>query len=224
MINSTLINKDMPDDRREFFLNSKYSIVIIPAGTRLWKLSSFKGSDTTIGRIGPEPEHNEKLITPWWAPVSAFRDDVLGVRERYRRAAANGRDFRDEVRIASAVRIDWNGLNDYQEVVLTEDCKAFWGQFAPVNTRLTYKKLSDENAKAPAKYKLTTQQITQKLNKANNDLNKIKCRSKSFPDMLGGVPDAWQFFIPNLSKYKLKEQKTINTHDKKLVEICLGMN
>jgi hypothetical protein len=227
MINADITARDLPEDKKEFFLGKKFRIVTIPAGFPLWKLSSFKGSEDTVAPIGPETEAESnpktgKFITPWWANVGPFEEDKRGARNRFEQAKLKGIRIQDEVRIANAVRIDWNGLSDYQEVVLTEPCKAFWGQFEPVNTHLTYKKLREENAKAKPKYQLTTTELTQKLNKANNALAEIRNNYLDFPDMLGGVPDAWQFYIPYLSKHYLKKQATINAHDKELIELMLG--
>ncbi len=228
MLNANITEADLPARYQPFFLNGKAKLVTIPANFPLWKLSSYMGSESTVGDIGPQTQDElttpgkRKFITPWWANINPFGEDQLGARHRFKQAKAKGRRFQDEVRIANAVRIDWNGLSHYQEVVLTEPCRAFWGQFEPVNTKLTYKVLRDENATAKPEHQKSTAQLTMALNRANNALAELRKICPDMPDMLGGVPDAWQFYIPNLSKYDLQEQATIDVHDKQLIELMLN--
>jgi len=114
--------RNVPDDVQSAFLDFQYTVVDVPAGRELWKLSSFGlplGGDPTSG------------LTAWWSTVRPFREDMVGARGRYLEAALNGIPFKQMVRFAAAVRGDWNALDLYQEVMLLESARGLWGQYMP---------------------------------------------------------------------------------------------
>ncbi len=113
---------NVPEGVQSAFLDFQYTVVVVPAGTELWKLSSFG----FWLEEGPETR-----LSPWWSTVRPFREDTVGVRGRYLEAGLNQIPFTQMVRFAAAVRGDWNALDEYQEIMLLEDARGLWGQYMP---------------------------------------------------------------------------------------------
>jgi hypothetical protein len=123
-----MINQDydfvnnVPEDVQSAFLDFMYRVVDVPAGTELYKLSSYGL------RLNQGPDAG---LSAWWSTVRPFRDDTVGMRGRYLEAALNQIPFAQMVRFASAVRGDWNALGEYQEIMLLEPARGLWGQYTP---------------------------------------------------------------------------------------------
>jgi hypothetical protein len=113
---------NVPEDVQSAFLDFQYTVVVVPAGTELWKLSSFGLP------LGGDPGRG---LSAWWSTVRPFREDTVGVRGRYLEAALNQIPFTQMVRFAAAVRGDWNALDQYQEIMLLEAARGLWGQYMP---------------------------------------------------------------------------------------------
>ena len=196
MKNSTLSIADVPDYVKKAFKDGKFSIIAVPAGTALYKLSQY-------------PVVNEKRndsVSPWWSPVKAFKEDRLGAIGRYQEAKLNGISFEAMVRFASAVRVDWNGLDNYQEITLTDSTMAVWGQFEP---QPAYSPLEKGN-----RVKQMVKNIEAKA--------KIQEKGHYVPEFLGGI-EAYQFWIPNLLKVDLRNHSSIPSNDNKGLAVMLGL-
>ena len=187
---------DIPGYVKEAFKDGKFEIITIPAGTGLYKLSQYPIVNESRGNS----------VSPWWSPVRPFREDKLGAVGRYQEAELNGVSFEAMVRFASAVRVDWNGLDNYQEISLTKDVEAVWGQFQP------------QPAYSPAEKGKKVEQMIKNIEA------KIKIQEKGHyvPEILGGI-EAYQFWIPNLTKSDLRTSSTIPTNDKKGLAVALGL-
>ena len=187
----------VPDYVKKAFQGEQYEVLNIPAGTSLYKLSQY-------------PLVNEKRndsVSPWWSPVHPYREDKLGALGRYREAELNGISFEAMVRFASAVRGDWNGLDNYQEISLTKDAEGIWGQFEP-------QPAFSSPAEAENRVKQMVANIEAKA--------KIDQKGHYVPEILGGI-EAYQFWIPNLSKADLKSSSSIPTNDQKGLAVALGL-
>lgn len=200
MLNKSLKKSDLDETFRPFFQDEKYDVVVIPKGTRLWKLSAYP--------ITKEGETNwkgeKKNVSPWWSNVNPFRDDRAGIAARIEEAKLNGVSFKNYIRFASAVRIDWNMLSSYQEVTLTEDAKAFWGLFG-ATVSLTPEGEVAERSRA------NWEKAKAKLEELKEDI--------CLPDLLGGLDDVYQFYIPNIYPEHLVQSYSKNLHDKGTIEV-----
>ena len=187
---------DVPDYVKQAFKGGQFEIIKVPAGTGLYKLSQYPIVNTS----------RSNSVSPWWSPVRPFREDKLGAVGRYQEAELNGISFEAMVRFASAVRVDWNGLDNYQEISLTKEVEAVWGQFEP------------QPAYSPAE---KGQKVSQMI---KNIEAKIKIQEKGHyvPEILGGI-EAYQFWIPNLTKSDLRSSSTIPTKDNKALAVALGL-
>lgn len=148
----------IPDDVKSAFKDGIFKIIEIPAGTKMWKMSAYN--------------YNGNKVSPWWAPVNPFMEDKIGVRGRLKEARFNGISAQHYVRIASAVRYDWNKLDQYQQISLKNPVKGLWGQFAP--------------------------QPNISPDKLDEQLGELLKQCPHIPTILGGM-GAWQFWIPNLT-------------------------
>lgn len=113
---------NVPEGVQSAFLDFMYTVVVVPAGTELYKLSSFGLP------LGGNPTDR---LSPWWSAVRPFREDTVGMRGRYLEAILNQIPFTQMVRFAAAVRGDWNALDNYQEIMLLEPAQGLWGQYMP---------------------------------------------------------------------------------------------
>jgi hypothetical protein len=123
VINSTLTTADfrnIPPGHQTAFGAGTVRVVNLPRGFMMFKLTA-----------GKAPAHATYGITPWWSPVKPFMEDYEGALGRYEQAVLNGIDLSAMVRFMSAVCIDWNDLDNFVQVELVDDCRAFWGTFAP---------------------------------------------------------------------------------------------
>jgi len=174
--------RDVPDDVAAAFLDYMYTVVDIPVGTELYKLTSYGL---------PFADGPDAGLSAWWSAVKPFREDTVGMRGRYLEAVMNQIPFRQMVRFASAVRGDWNSLDDYQEIMLLEPARGIWGRYTP--QPVWSPTMSDRGA----------------LQAVKSDLNQS---IGNLPGTLGGN-DAWQFWIPNLTLNDVEVRHTINTDD-----------
>lgn len=188
MLNATLSRADFfklrKSDQGGF---KKWRIETLPKGMLLFKLTKGDAPQTQYG------------VTPWWSAVKPFQEDDEGAIGRFQQAKLNGVDMSVMARYMSAVRIDWNDLDNYVQVELLDDAKAFWGTFAP------QPKWSDP------KYSLADI-------RARKELEKRVAPGAALPDVLG-VLEAWQLYIPNLKDEHIKRSPVIPAHDM----VALGM-
>ncbi len=202
MLNASLCASDfakmLSDSEQDGFLGKKAVVVEVPAGQKIWKLSSYP---VKKGRTG--------YLSPWWSSVTPFKEDTLGARGRYLEAVANSVTLQAMVRFASAIRIDWNDIAEYQEVELKEGAKCFWGQFQPQPSA------TPVFAGAQANKSVLDMSFAE-LNKATDQMVKnaaARKRVKDYvPDTLGGI-EAWQMYIPNLAEDNIKKNPSIPSHD-----------
>ena len=183
---------------QEAFLNGKAAVVTLDAGTQLFKLSSY-----------PVREGWSGFLSPWWSPVVPFREDKLGARGRYMEARLNQVSMREMVRFASAIRIDWNDIEEYQQIRLKESAKCYWGQFAPqpARTRSVSADFDPLTASFAALNAATTQMV-----KNATKRKRLKDMGVYVPDTLGGI-EAWQFYVPGLKRASVDVAPSIPSHD-----------
>jgi hypothetical protein len=123
MISGGLRKNALPADCQPYFQDKTWRVVVIPRGTRLWKLSQY-----SIPKVGDlDWQGNKATVSQWWANVYSFQEDTMGIHARIEEAKLNLVSFQDYIRFTAAVRIDWNLLTKYQEITLADDCMAFWG-------------------------------------------------------------------------------------------------
>jgi hypothetical protein len=191
MLNGTLSTADFyklrKSDQAGF---AKWRIETLTAGMLLFKLTKGEAPETQYG------------VTPWWSVVRPWKEDEEGALGRYQQAVLNGIDMSAMVRFMSAVRIDWNDLDNYVQVELLTDAKAFWGTYAP------QPKWSDPN------YSLAD--IRGRKDKAVAVSGNVV-----LPDILGGL-EAWQLYIPNLKDEHIKRAPIIPAHDMAALGMALG--
>jgi hypothetical protein len=198
MLNATLTAADMPANVRAAFGDKDPQIVVLPPQFRLFKLTQHSLMNPSARVPGPErPGHAGELfdinqtLSHWWSPVFPYREDKLGASGRYKEAQANKVTMREMVRFAAAVSLDWNDLDNYQEIVTLDDIKCCWGTHSPQPM------LSE----------------TGNPNGWQAALNKADQRGVYVPNTLGGIDTAWQFWIPNLTIQYVEERATIPAHD-----------
>jgi hypothetical protein len=187
----------MPANVRTAFGAKDPELVLLPPQFRLFKLTQHSLMNPNAQVPGPErPGHAGELfdinqtLSHWWSPVFPYRQDQLGAIGRYKEAQANNVSMREMVRFAAAVSLDWNDLDNYQEVVTLDQIKCFWGTHSP------QPRLSGNAA-----------------NGGQAALNLAAQRGVYVPDTLGGIDTAWQFWIPNLTIQYVEERATIPAHD-----------
>ena len=161
------------------FRDGNVRVVTLPAGTQLYKLTSYGAFD---GRAhdprNPGRVPRLSAQSPWWSSVKPFEEDRIGSIGRLREAEENGLTMKDMVRFASCVKYNWNDLDNYVEITLRKPAKAFWGQFAPMG---------------------------------QNDDGTIT--NAEFPELLGGLDDAWQLYIPRMKGIDYHTVATISATD-----------
>lgn len=201
MINGGLKKTDLDPSFRPFFADGKYRVVTIPRGTRLWKLTAY-----------PIPKPGEKnwkgeaaTVSPWWANVYPFQEDRRGIHARIEEAKLNKVGFKDYMRFVAAVRIDWNMLSNYQEITLNDDCLAFWGTFGPTGVLSAASEVADRSKPAWE-------------NARDVQLPAVQKRIE-LPSLLGGLDDAFQFYIPGIYPEMLIQAFSKNLHDKGTIQI-----
>ena len=195
-LNMSLTNTDflkLDPGTRAAFLDEKARVVRLKAKTRLFKLSSYETKENAAG-----------YLSPWWSVVEPFMEDDLGARGRYLEAKLNGVTMQEMVRFASAVRIDWNDIEEYQEILLNQETKGFWGLFAPQPKETPDGGNLDQVAKNQTK-------------RARLDQMGVYV-----PDVLGGI-EAWQLFVPNLKKEHVMVSPTIPSKDMAVLGLHFGL-
>jgi hypothetical protein len=195
MINQTLSMVDfgkIPAGHQSAFGVGTVRVVSLPRGFQMFKLTA-----------GSAQAHAVYGITPWWSPVRPFQEDYEGALGRYEQAKLNGIDMSAMVRYMSAVCIDWNDLDNYIQVELMDDCRAFWGTFAP------QKKFD----KAP---KTLDEMINANLKEFT-----VSRGAELPPDL--GVLEAWQLYVPNLQEANIKRASLIPAHDMVALSMFFGV-
>jgi hypothetical protein len=185
--------KQIPPGHQTAFGDGTVRVETLPKGFMLFKL--------TAGKAPSDPKWG---ITPWWSPVRPFKEDYEGALGRYQQAKLNGIDMSAMVRFMSAVCVDWNDLDNYVQVELTDDCRAFWGTFAP------QKKFS----KGP-------QTMEEKFRAKVKDWQ-VNRGAELPPDL--GVLEAWQLYVPNLKESDIKRSSVISAHDMVALGMAFGFN
>ena len=190
--NLTLLEfKKLPPGHQSAFGEGTVRVETLLKGFMLFKL--------TAGRA---PSDSKWGITPWWSPVKPFKEDYEGALGRYQQAKLNGIDMSALVRFMSAVCVDWNDLDNYVQVALTDDCRAFWGTFAP------QKKFSKSGTSKEDKFRQRVKDW------------QINRGAELPPDL--GVLEAWQLYIPNLKEADIKRASVISAHDMVALGMALG--
>ncbi len=169
---------------------AKWRIETLPAGMLLFKLT--KG-DAPEGQYG---------VSPWWSAVKPFKEDDEGALGRFQQAQLNGITMSAMVRYMSAVRVDWNDLDNYVQVQLLVEAKCFWGTFS------AQPKWSQPN------YNLADI-------RARKDQERRVSGNAMLPDVLG-VLEAWQIFLPNLKNEHIRRYDIVPAHDMAALAMSLG--
>ena len=198
----------VPDRDKSGFKHKQWRKITLPAGTKIFRLDNKDA-----------PEHpDRKLVTPWWSFVDPCMEDKEGAKGRYEQAVLSGLDMSCMVRYMSAVKLEWNDLNNYVEVMTCCELTAFWGEFAPMTL--------SEPEKASHVQKVTLLQ-SQDANYSTMDdtfFGKIKPAKLSFWKKLFaaatgkgkgqaeyrggplGLLEGWQLYIPNLKNDYLADK------------------
>ncbi|MGG5885778.1 hypothetical protein ACLF3G_01480 [Falsiroseomonas sp. HC035] len=194
MINETLSMADfgrLPDSHQSAFLVPSVRVETLPKDFMLFKLTAGKAQATQWG------------ISPWWSPVKPFKEDYEGALGRYQQAKLNGIDMSAMVRFMSAVCIDWNDLDNFVQIKLKAECRAFWGLFAP------QKKLSATPATASGRAAARAKEIS------------VSGGAQLPPDL--GVLEAWQLYVPNLKESDISRSGVIPAHDMHALAMHFGV-
>ncbi|MGK7868261.1 hypothetical protein [Falsiroseomonas sp. E2-1-a20] len=194
MINETLSLVDfgrLPASHQSAFCVPSVRVETLPKDFMLFKLTAGKAQATQWG------------ITPWWSPVKPFKEDYEGALGRYQQAKLNGIDMSAMVRFMSAVCVDWNDLDNFVQVRLKSDCKAFWGLFAP------QKKFDATPTTASGRTAARAKEI------------QVSGGAQLPPDL--GVLEAWQLYVPNLKESDISRSGVIPAHDMHALALHFGV-
>lgn len=181
--------KDIPPSHQTAFGQGTVRVVTLPKGFQMFKLTA--GSILSSSKYG---------ITPWWSPVKPYAEDEEGAIGRFMQANMNGIDMSAMVRFMSAVCVDWNDLDNYAQVSLTDDTKAFWGTFAP--QKLFSKDQTDPVAAAAKAYS-------------------VNGGAELPPDL--GVLEAWQLYVPFLKNADIKRDALMPAHSMSALAMHFGV-
>ncbi len=181
--------KRIPPGHQAAFGKGSVRVEILPASFRMFKLTA-----------GGALQHARYGVTPWWSPVKPFKEDTEGAIGRYIQANMNGVDMSTMVRFMSAVCVDWNDLDNYVEVRLKQETKAFWGTFAP-------QKLFD---RAPTD-----------LQKAAQRASDVTRGADLPPDL--GTLTAWQLYVPNLHNEDIIRDSFLPAHNMATLAMHFGV-
>ena len=125
--------------------------------------------------------------------MKPFKEHFKGALGRYQQAKLNGIDMRAMVRFLSAVRIDWNDLDNYVQIELLDDACTFSGTYKPQpkwsEPKYNFKDIRERKAKE----------------------QEVAGGSVMF-DVLGGLK-ASHLYIPNLKDKDVKRSSVISAHD-----------
>ncbi|NKC34163.1 hypothetical protein [Falsiroseomonas selenitidurans] len=194
MINETLSLPDfktLPAGHQSAFRVESVRVETLPKNFMMFKLTAGKAQATQWG------------ISPWWSPVMPFKEDDEGALGRFEQARLNGIDLSAMVRFMSAVCIDWNDLDNFVQVKLKDECRAFWGLFAP------QKKFSATATTATGR----AEQRAKEYSVSNG--------AQLPPDL--GVLEAWQLYVPNLKESDISRSGVIPAHDMHALAIHFGL-
>ncbi len=194
MINGSLSMVDfgnLPASHQSAFLVSSVRVETLPRNFMLFKLTAGKAQATQWG------------ISPWWSPVKPFKEDYEGALGRYQQAKLNGIDMSAMVRFMSAVCIDWNDLDNFVQIKLKDECRAFWGLFAP------QKKFSATPTTASGRAAARAKEY------------QVSNGAELPPDL--GVLEAWQLYVPNLKESDISRSGVIPAHDMHALALHFGL-
>jgi hypothetical protein len=180
----------------------KYSVVTLPKGMELFKLSGDHAQANASGRV-----------SPWWASVRPFREDKLGVIGRYQAATAQGLDLSVMTRIMASVCIDWNDLDNYIQIKLTDDTRCFWGTHAPM-PKWSAPEWTGNAWKGWEPGMAAFQ--------ARRDLERKIAAGAAVPAVLDGG-EAWQIYIPNLTDADIERGAIMPAHDMTVLGMAFGV-
>ncbi len=190
MLNATLSRANFYDLRKSDQAGFKYyRVVTIPSQTEVFKLTA---GDAPEGRYG---------VSPWWSPKKPFLEDKFGIAGLYAEAMQKQMTLAALVRVRSAVKMEFNSLDNYVEIKLKQDTKAFWGPFATMNKW-------DKAEWATVDYGWMANMNVFERRKAE----KRVAGGAFIPEMLG-VQEAWQFYIPSLMDIYIMRVKVVNASD-----------
>jgi hypothetical protein len=168
--------------------------VVLPEGTRLFKLTAWKTSlDKDESGAWKRP-----TLSSWWSPVGTFEESEMTAAEVFETAILNQVTMRDYVRFASAVSLDWNPLTYYTEVTIADDVGAFWGQFSPQR---------DLAGTVPEGMKVV--EVDSPSGPDDMVIYQASGDEVYVPPILGGT-GAWQLFVPDFSNDWIDAQAVVN--------------
>jgi len=196
----------VPDRDKSGFKHAQWRKITLPAGTKIFRLDKKDAE-----------EHPQYGVSPWWSFVDSCMEDKEGAKGRYEQAVLNGLDMSCMVRYMSAVKLEWNQLNNYVEVKTSCELTAFFGQFAPMS-------LSDVDK---ASYDLTLLQsgdvnyssmdetffgkiAPEKLDDWKKEFAAATDKRKWQAEYSGGplgLLEGWQLYIPKLKNDYLADKE-----------------
>ncbi|QGZ42658.1 hypothetical protein IP92_04872 [Pseudoduganella flava] len=207
---------------REGFKGDTVRVVTLTGPFKLYKLTS-DGAPEWTSKPAQEGGTGQRRMTPWWTPVAPYEEDTEGAAGRFRQAYLNGIDMSSMVRFMSAVKVEWNDLEEYVEITIKDGCKVscFWGEFAPMN-------LSDDPVKNKDRRDKQSRTGSAELGYEPAVLPfETQVRPGVQMPFKIGVLRAWQFFIPNLNNDWLKDGEArtrIDAHNMEKLGVHLGVN
>lgn len=200
-------------------------VVTIPKGTRIYKLTGgleahedagapVSVAERAVSLMKSEVLFKFPIVTPWWAPVAPFEEDLGGIRAHFENMVVNAAAFagpaeltlREYARFMSAVVLEWNKLNYYVEVTLARDVNAYWGQFEEqVGTAISAKLTAPAGGNAGWGW---TAAEGVRIEVVSGDAFIVYKGEENkryyLPAHLGGL-EAWQFYIPKFEKADVDE-------------------
>ena len=194
----------VPDRSKSGFKDQIWKKITLPAGTKIFRLDKEEAA-----------ESKEYGVTPWWSFVDPCMEDKEGAKGRYEQAVLNGLDMSCMVRYMSAVRLEWNDLNNYVEVMTCCELTAFCGEFAPMSLSnvdkakyLTLLQSKDANYSS-----MSDTFFGKKIRPAKlSSWEKVFAASMprrwaaQYNGGLMGFLEGWQLYIPNLKNDYLADK------------------
>ena len=180
----------------------KFSVVSLPRGMELFKLTAGEGQANARG-----------MVSPWWASVKPFREDKQGAIGRYQAAKQKGVDMSVMTRVMASVCIEWNDLDNYVQIKLADETMCFWGTHAPMPKWGAAEWTGNEwKGWQPGIHAFLARQALEK--KVTN--------GAALPDTLDGG-EAWQMYIPNLTDADIQRGPVLPAHDMTVLGMAFGL-
>lgn len=95
---------------------------LLPAGTELYKFSSFQTLSSNIYK------DNRQKVSPWWSPTLPFKSDI-GIIQKKNMAKHFGVSLREWARVTSVLNEAWSSVAWIIYIRLEQPAYGFFGGF-----------------------------------------------------------------------------------------------